>query len=166
MKKFISLLLISLTFLGCNGTNSPTFTRTLFQTVPEKEATLVQTGKDKRYCVRCGMDLVKYYKTSHSAEINHKHTQYCSIHCLEEHLGEGITLKNPMVVDVTTLKLIPVNSANYVVGSSKKGTMSKVSKYAFLKLEDAKKFQKLYGGKIMNFQETLDEAKKDFKYYR
>ncbi len=166
MFKIFSVTFIAFIFIGCGGSNSPKINYKLFQSVDENQATLVQTGKDKRYCIRCGMDLVKYYKTSHSAEINHKHTQYCSIHCLEEHLGKGITLKNPMVVDVTTLKLIPVNSANYVVGSSKKGTMSKVSKYAFLKLEDAKKFQKLYGGKIMNFQETLDEAKKDFKYYR
>jgi nitrous oxide reductase accessory protein NosL len=44
--------------------------------------------------------------------------------------------------------------------------MSKISKYAFKDIEDAKEFQKMYGGKIMNFNEAREVAKKDFKNYR
>jgi nitrous oxide reductase accessory protein NosL len=65
-------------------------------------------------------------------------------------------------VDVTSLKLLPVLEVYYVVDSSKRGTMSRVSKYAFLNLEDAKKFQKENGGKIMDFNAALEVAKKDF----
>ncbi len=138
----------------------------MFQTVDAKDATLVQDGKNRQSCVICGMDLVKFYKTSYSATYNEKEYQYCSIHCLSDHLGEGIELKNPKVVDVTTLKLIPVLEAYYVVGSRKKGTMSKVSKYAFSSLKAAEIFQSKYGGEIMDFYGALEKAKEDFKYYK
>lgn len=138
----------------------------MFQTVEKKDAILVQEGKNKQSCIICGMDLVKFYKTSYSATYNEKEHQYCSLHCLSDHLGEGIELKNPKVVDVTTLKLIPVLDAYYVVGSEKKGTMSKVSKYAFSSLKAAEIFQSKYGGEIMDFYGALEQAKEDFKYYK
>lgn len=160
------MFVISLLFIGCGVEKKPNVKSGMFQSVGEKEATLVQSGKEKRYCVKCGMDLVKYYKTSHTSTYKGKHYQYCSIHCLENHLGDGITIKNPKVVDVESLKLISVADAYYVVGSKKRGTMSRVSKYAFLKYEMAKKFQSLYGGEIMNFNEAREKAMEDFKHYR
>lgn len=138
----------------------------IFQSVDKKDAVLLQDGADKNYCLRCGMDLVKYYKTSHSASDEKKVYQYCSIHCLEEHLGDGIELKNPLVVDVTTLKFIDATKAYYVVGSRVRGTMSKISKYAFLNQEDAHKFQSQNGGEIMDFYKALEVARGDFKNYR
>lgn len=135
----------------------------MFQTVPAEKATLVQEGKNKNYCVRCGMNLVKFYKTSHAASQNDKRYQYCSIHCLAEHLDEGNELKNPTVVDVTSLKMIPLLNAHYVVGSSVRGTMSAVSKYAFENIEDAQAFQKKYGGKILDFHGALEVAREDFE---
>jgi hypothetical protein len=112
------------------------------------------------------MKLARYYKTSHKAEIGDKKFQYCSFHCLEDHLGEGVRLKNPEVVDVASLKFISVMDAYYVVGSQKKATMSRISKYAFAKKEDAVAFQKLYGGKIMDFTEARKIVQEDFKHYR
>jgi nitrous oxide reductase accessory protein NosL len=159
----VSLFVILLSGCGAQKTvSAPSAPSALFQTVSEKDAILVQDGKEKRYCSRCGMDLVRFYKTSHMAELDGKPIQYCSIHCLEEHLGQGVTLKNPKVVDVNTLKFISIADAFYIVGSSKRGTMSRVSKYAFSNLEDAKKFQKLYGGEIMDFNSAQEVAKKDF----
>jgi len=151
-----------LSFVGCVGTAS--VPKKMFQSVPKKDAILLQTGKDRRYCAMCGMDLVKFYKTSHSATKDSKVYQYCSIHCLEDHLGHGATLKNPKVVDVSSLKFISIKDAYYVVGSKKKGTMSRVSKYAFAKLEDAKEFQAKNGGKIMRFNDALKRAKEDFRF--
>lgn len=171
MKYFI-ILIVGLLFVGCaqkqtakEVVKEPVKKETnavLFQTVKEHEASLIQEGEQKQYCVRCGMDLVKYYKTSHAVALNEKEHQYCSIHCLEEHLGTGITVKNPRVVDVTSLELIPVMQAYYVVGSKIKGTMSRVSKYAFSAKEEAEKFQKLHGGEIMDFSRALTKAKEDF----
>lgn len=170
MNKMIYPLIASLLLLsGCSDTQ-PTHSKhmhKMFQSVSKEQATLVQSGKEKQYCIRCGMDLVKFYKTSHAStsEDGKKQFQYCSIHCLEEHLGEGVTLKNPKVVDVKSLKLISVSEATYVVGSKVRGTMSRVSKYAFLNKEDAIAFQAKHGGEIMNFNEALSKAKEDFKHY-
>jgi nitrous oxide reductase accessory protein NosL len=135
----------------------------IFQTVDKKDAILVQKGAQKEHCPMCGMNLVKYYKTNHAAKLDGENIQYCSIHCLTRHINEGAELENPMVVDVTSLKFIPVTEAFYVVGSDVKGTMSAVSKYAFKNLEDAKAFQKKHGGKILDFYSAWQEAKKDFK---
>jgi len=163
MRKIYATLVMALLFAGCTTDKEPHVKSAMFQSVSPQEATLTQIGKDKESCVRCGMNLIMYYKTSHAAEDEERHYQYCSIHCLEDHLGEGVTLKNPRVVDVDSLKLIPVGDAFYVVGSEKRGTMTRVSKYAFLDEAMAKEFQAKYGGEIMHFKEALEVAKKDFK---
>lgn len=136
----------------------------MFQTVDAKDAHLVQKGEHKNSCIVCGMNLVKFYKTSHTAVDEGVEKQYCSIHCLASDLAKGKELQNPMVVDTKTLKFIPVLEAYYVVGSDVKGTMSRVSKYAFSSLSDAKKFQAKHGGEIMDFRAALDKAKEDFKH--
>jgi len=166
MLKTLTIAVVAMLFVGCGAEKTPHIKSSMFQSVSEQEAILVQSGKDKRYCVKCGMDLVRFYKTSHSSTHKDKEYQYCSIHCLEDHLGEGITLKNPKVVDVTSLKLISVSDAYYVVGSTKRGTMSRVSKYAFADESMAKKFQAKFGGKIMRFNEAREKAQEDFKHYR
>jgi len=136
----------------------------MFQTVTKKDAVLLQKGKAKEHCAICGMNLVMFYKTSHAAtDMNGTVHQYCSLHCLTDHLRQGVELQNPQVVDVTSLKFIPVQEAYYVVGSKKHATMSRVSKYAFKSLDDAKKFQKENGGDIVDFYSAWQLAKKDFK---
>lgn len=164
MRKMYVAIVLALLFIGCATDKEPQVKSNMFQSVSPTEATLTQTSKDKELCVRCGMNLVTYYKTSHAAEDEKRHYQYCSIHCLEDHLGEGVTLKSPKVVDVESLKLIPVGDAYYVVGSKVRGTMTRVSKYAFLSEAMAKEFQAKNGGEIMRFNEALEVAKKDFKH--
>ena len=163
MFKIFTVLVVALLMVGCGPEKNPHVKSGMFQSVSENEAILVQEGKDKRYCDRCGMDLVKFYKTSHHSTVNGVKHQYCSIHCLEDHLGDGVTVKNPQVVDVESLKFIDVNRAYYVVGSKKRGTMSRVSKYAFKSEEMARKFQAKYGGEIMDFTNALERAKEDFR---
>ncbi len=184
MLKTLSIALLIALFAGCTPSTQPTQTPVkkevkkkskkhkkmakhmghLFQSVALKDATLVQTGKHKNSCVRCGMKLNKFYKTNYMATEDGKNLQYCSIHCLAEHLSKGAELENPKVVDVTSLKFIPVLEAYYVVGSDVRGTMSRVSKYAFKSLDDAKAFAKKYGGEIMDFSSALKKAKEDFKH--
>jgi len=134
-----------------------------FQTVNKEKATLLQKGTQKESCYKCGMNLIKFYKTSHASSIGAKKYQYCSIHCLADHLSEGLSLEDPKVIDISSLEFIDTRAAYYVVGSKVRGTMSRVSKYAFLKKSDAKDFQARNGGEIMNFFEALEVAKKDFK---
>ncbi len=160
------ILICGVIFSGCATQKAPQVKSSMFQTVSPELATLLQEGKDKKMCPICGMDLVKYYKTNHSATHEGKVFQYCSLHCFEDHLGEGIVLKNPKVVDVASLKFINATQAFYVVGSKQRGTMSRVSKYAFLKEEDAKKFHSQNGGIIMDFKNAREKAQEDFKYYK
>lgn len=166
MIKLFGSVVLAFVISGCGASKPMSMTHKPFQMVDEKDAVLVQTTKDKRYCVKCGMDLVRYYKTSHCSEDENRKYQYCSIHCLEEHLGEGVTLKNPKVVDIGSLKFISISKAYYVVGSKKRGTMSRISKYAFASESEAKKFQALYGGEIMDFNGAREVAQEDFKHYR
>jgi len=166
MIKILTAFVLVFILLGCGSTKKMSMTHQPFQMVDKKDATLVQKGSDKESCARCGMNLVRFYKTSHSSVHKGKSFQYCSFHCLEDHLGEGIVLKNPQVVDITSLKFIPVAEANYVVGSSKRGTMTRTSKYAFRNIEAAKKFKKQYGGEIMSFSDAREIVKEDFKHYR
>ncbi len=135
----------------------------MFQSVSKDKATLLQSGKDKGSCIACGMNLVKFYKTSHAAHLNDTTRQYCSIHCLAEEKNlKKMPLSDLKVVDVKSLKFIDAASAFYVVGSKKKPTMSEISKYAFASKEDAIKFSKRNKGKVLNFDEALKIAMKDF----
>ena len=133
----------------------------MFQSVPEDKAVLLQKGKEARYCVECGMDLVKFYKTSHAAKVDGKQKQFCSIHCLATAMKSDAKISDIKVVDTKTLKWIDAKKAHYVVGSNIKGTMSRVSKYAFANLDDAKAFAKKHGGKILNFNQAFKMALKE-----
>ncbi len=135
-----------------------------YRAVPFAKAEILQSGENKMYCSKCGMTLPMFYKTNHVATVDGNVTQFCSMFCLIEAINSAKEVKDIKVVDNTTLKFIPANSAFYVVGSSKPATMAaKVSKYAFGTKDAANKFMQNFGGKIMSFKDALELAKKDFK---
>ena len=156
MKKSLGLFILFFAFIFTNLN-----AQEMFQTVEAKDATLVKTDSSKEFCNVCGMHLTKYYKTSHTAEFKNGHKeQYCSLHCLAEvHKNYEDKIKNIQVVDTNSLKLIDAKKAFYVVGSSKEGTMSPVSEYAFLNKDEALKFKNEFGGDIYNFDESLKLSK-------
>jgi len=133
----------------------------MFQSVPKEKATLLQEGKAKMFCPECGMTLPMFYKTNHAAHVNGKTKQYCSIHCLVEDMNKGAKLTDIKVVATNSLKFIDALKATYVVGSSKKGTMTKVSKYAFSSEREANVFVRENGGKVTNFKGAIKIAKAD-----
>ena len=130
----------------------------MFQSVSKDKAILLQDGKLHNSCVVCGMKLNMFYKTNHASKQNGTNKQYCSIHCLYEDLQKNKDLKDLKVVDITSLKFIDATKAYYVVGSKKKATMSRVSKYAFKTIDDALRFTNKYGGKVVDFKTALDIA--------
>lgn len=141
----------------------------MFQSVPVEKATIMQEGKDKMYCPNCGMYLPKFYKTTHAVELKDGSArQYCSIYCLVEEMeltvlrGKHDTIKKILVVDVPSLKYIDAKNATYVVGSTKPGTMTTKSKYAFANADDAKKFAAKNGGEVTDFDTAYNIALKDF----
>ncbi len=127
------------------------------QTVPADQAQLLQSGPGKLYCPNCGMNLVKFYKTSHALGDQ----QYCSLHCFSEVNSELNGARDKaQVVDFTSLKFIPAAKAHYVVGSDVKGTMTMTSKYAFAEKADAEAFASDHGGEIMSFEAAFAVASK------
>jgi len=162
-KTLFALLALCLIALSIQAEESkPKRMMKLYQMVPPDMATIVQDGKAKLFCPECGMTLSMFYKTNHVATVAGKVKQYCSIHCLVEDIEKGSKLTDIKVVDTITLKFIPVEKATYVVGSSKKGTMTMVSKYAFANRTDAEKFAKDNGGKLVDYNSAYKAAKSDF----
>jgi nitrous oxide reductase accessory protein NosL len=135
----------------------------MFQSVPMDKATILQEGKNKMYCQTCGMTLPMFYKTNHAGTIDGHTKQYCSIHCavMVKDLKK-MDLKDIKVVDTNSLKFIDAETAHYVIGSNKKGTMTMVSKYAFADKSEAEAFAKENGGRVAGFKEAWEAAKKDF----
>ncbi|MDM5272465.1 nitrous oxide reductase accessory protein NosL [Sulfurovum sp. zt1-1] len=154
-------------FNACTGTvqqQTPQKTYTRFQSVPLSQAILLQHGNKKEDCIICGMHLPTFYKTNHAATTkDHQIRQYCSLHCVvHDNEINKTDLYDVKVVDVTTLKFISAQSAYYVVGSMREGTMSHFSKYAFAKRKNADAFVKKYGGHVMNFYDAYTIAMQDF----
>jgi len=164
MKKMI-LILAALVMVGSNafaeGTQQEMKAQSgkkmpaRFQSVSADKAVILQEGEAKMYCPKCGMTLPMFYKTNHAAHVDGKSEQFCSIHCLAETMADGKKVTDIKVVDNTTLKFVDASKAWYVVGSSKAGTMTMTSKYAFANKADAETFAKEFGGKVMNFNDTL-----------
>ncbi|MGE4317860.1 MAG: nitrous oxide reductase accessory protein NosL [Deferribacterales bacterium] len=154
MKRF--MIVIMLLFSLC------AFAEAEFEKTASGTPEIIQKGPQKMWCPICGMNLKNYYKTSHAVELNNGNTrQYCSIRCLVNDFPnlEG-QIKNILVVDAKTEKLINVKNAVYVVGSSVPGTMTKTSKIAFGSMDDAAAFQKEFGGEITDFSTAFKSAQK------
>ena len=162
MKKTLLLIgAILFVMVGCNSEKADIKKMpTKFQSVSVNQAQLLQDGKGKMFCNICGMNLPMFYKTSHASKVDGKQHQFCSIHCLVETINSGKKVEDIQVVNNEDLKFIDAKKAWYVVGSSKAGTMSRVSKYAFGNPIKAQAFAKEFGGKVMNFNATLALVKK------
>lgn len=152
--KFSIIAILSITFAygDAAGEKKPKMN---YQAVPMDKATIVQDGETKQYCPVCGMTLPMFYKTNHAATHDGHTAQYCSVHCLvEDKEVNGKNLTDAKVVDNKSLKFIDAKDAFYVVGSSKPGTMTMTSKYAFSTEADAKIFQTENGGEIKKYDEV------------
>ena len=144
--------------------NHAAHTEKMFQSVHKDKAIILQDGENKFACSNCGMSLPKFYKTNHAATVEGETKQFCSIHCLSEaKTVKQLPMQNIQVVNTISLAFIDVQSAFYVVGSRKKGTMSRVSKYAFANQLEAEAFVGRYGGEVVGYSEAFDTALKDFK---
>jgi nitrous oxide reductase accessory protein NosL len=154
--KYIKIILLSLliTFSGASE---------IYEDY-DKEAfskpILVQKGTQKQWCPVCGMNIKKFYKTSHTAQLkNGTQRQYCSMRCLAvDNKKHSINIKTIHSIDNRTEKLITSKDAFYVVDSDIMGTMSKISKLPFSKKEDALQFIEEYDGKLTTFDDALKIA--------
>ncbi|WP_456450568.1 nitrous oxide reductase accessory protein NosL [Hydrogenimonas sp.] len=149
---FVSLAMLLALTLGLQAAG--------FSKMAGGQPQLIQEGPQKMWCPVCGMNLKMFYKTSHAVVLKDgTKKQYCSIRCLAaDWKNVSDKVDKILVVDAKTEKLIDATKAHYVVGSKVPGTMSMTSKIAFGSLEDAKAFQKRYGGKIVDFKTAFKMA--------
>lgn len=161
MRTLFALFVSALLLFANNG---------MFQSVPENEAQLLQSGPSKAYCPNCGMYLPKFYKTNHAVKLkNGEVRQYCSVHCLVEEREMGYLrdkrdqISEILVVDVTGKQFIDARKAHYVIGSRVKGTMSGTSKYAFAKKADAEAFMIENGGTLSDYDGAYKTSLADFE---
>ncbi len=113
------------------------------------------------YCQKCGMNLKHHKETQHKVIINEEETSVCSLHCVIETTKNNNNYKI-MGFDNTTNSFKPIGELIYVIGSNKKGAMTKESEFAFSDNDDVKIFIQENGGKIINGKEIIQYVKSKF----
>lgn len=118
-------------------------------------------------CPNCGMVRSMWARTWMTFENSAGKQEVCSFHCLADMaIKSG---EKPQSVEtalyVIPEKMVPANTAWFVVGSKAKGTMTMNSKIAFPSEKEAEEFTKSCGGKPQSFSDTfklaLDELSKE-----
>ncbi len=131
----------------------------------------LKTGKkytDKGRCPNCGMMLNMWARTRQEFKNSEGTYSTCSIRCMAD-MSQNSGEKPRDAKTALYLhpeKMVPVESAFYVAGSSAKGTMTMNSKLAFASEAEAAEFQKQYGGKIVSFTTAFAAAIKELSVSR
>jgi copper chaperone NosL len=114
----------------------------------------------KKRCPNCGMMINMWARTRHSFTHPEGDFTTCSIRCMaDKAVNSGETPADGQVaLYLEPDKMIPVEKASYVIGSSAKGTMTMKSKIAFENKQAAEKFAAAYGGQIVGFEGTFATA--------
>lgn len=109
------------------------------------------------YCEVCGMNLKMQEKSTHQAKNKH----YCSLHCAFE--ASNGKLDSIIGFDNENKKMRALNDLFYVVGSSQKSAMTSESEFGFGSKQAAQKFQKEFGGKIIEGEKMRDYVANKFQ---
>lgn len=117
-------------------------------------------------CENCKMNLKKFISTSHAIKTKNDGSRfYCSINCstiASEEIKENI--KEVYAIDYGLTKYFPVGKMYYVIGSNLKGTMTKISKFAFSDKNKAEFFMDTFEGKeIVDFSEAYNMSLQEIK---
>ncbi|HTY02124.1 MAG TPA: nitrous oxide reductase accessory protein NosL [Rhodocyclaceae bacterium] len=135
------------------------------QFIPKKPADPAPQDNDvEKYpnCPYCGMDR----RYNHKARMlihygNDVPDPLCSIHCGVISLAINLALDPKAIyvadnaVETDPRPLVEVGKATFLVGSDLPGVMTWNSKVAYGSAEAAAAAQKVHGGRLMDFQETL-----------
>jgi len=114
----------------------------------------------QKQCPNCGMMINMWARTRHSFKHSEGDFTTCSIRCMADkgvNSGENPT-NGQVALYLDPDKMIPVEKAAYVIGSSAKGTMTMKSKIAFENQQTAEKFAAAYGGQIVDFKGAFAAA--------
>lgn len=124
------------------------------------DATAQAPQKVGASCPNCGMILKEWAHTNHDFTNAEGSFRTCSIHCVADMSQKSGTQPKDIRValHLQPEKMIPAETAAYVIGSKDPGTMTQVSKLAFESKEAADKFMAEKGGKAGGFAEALAMA--------
>ena len=161
---FIALILLfatgSMTIFAMEETKPGT---TAVKQVPDIEHPIKDPKmySETMICPNCGMMINMWARTRHSFHHAEGDFTTCSIRCLADKIeSSGTDADNVQVaVYIDPDKMIPVEEASYVIGSTAPGTMTMKSKIAFTDGSSAEEFASSYGGEVVDFQAALAEAK-------
>ncbi len=114
-----------------------------------------------QYCQKCGMNLHHHKETNHKIIIENQEITLCSLHCAIDAIKDNnkYEIKG---FNNTTQSFIPIGELIYIIGSNKKGAMTKESEFAFSSSDDVKAFIQENGGRIINGTEIIKYAKSKF----
>jgi len=124
-----------------------------------KKEIKVESITSEMGCENCGMNLKKFISTSHAVKMKNGDSHfYCSINCSTiawEALKENA--ESVFAIDYGLTKYFPVKEVHYVIGCNLRGTMTKISKFAFTNLDKAESFKSTFSGKeIVNYDGAFD----------
>ncbi len=117
-------------------------------------------------CKNCGMSREKFAYSRMLIEYPDSKVGLCSIHCVAVTL-RGAVDRSPTAIFVGDYKsrdLIDALNAQWVIGGSKPGVMTKKAKWAFKAKEDADAFIKEFGGALATYNEALKAAYEDIRH--
>jgi nitrous oxide reductase accessory protein NosL len=111
-------------------------------------------------CPNCGMTRGMWARTWYAFENADGKHQVCSLHCLADisrksgHVPKQVQVALYLSPEVS----VPAASAVFVVGSRARGTMTRVSKLAFVDRSSAEEFAAACGGKVTTWLEAYSMA--------
>ncbi len=118
-------------------------------------------GKRIGICNVCGMEVFEKMMTRVEVSIDTLVYHACGIGCataiIDEHRQN---VKDVKVIDFKTFKLIDAKKASFVVGSVISPVRAMLPEFSFLNKKDADDFVKIYGGRILKYEEMTDIARK------
>lgn len=117
-------------------------------------------------CIHCGMSRAQFAHSRMLVEYQDGSTAgVCSLNCaaIELDNNRDRKIKSVLVADYNTGRLLEARSAHCVVGGEKKGVMTMLPKWAFLREEDAEQFMKQHGGRPAKYEEVLQLARENKK---
>jgi len=124
---------------------------------------LFSYAAEREGCVVCGMYLDLYEITRYELRFKDGTSQStCSLACAAGLIRDNRKkIKTIRVADFLTGKLIDADKALILEGSDIPGVMSYTSRVAFPSREAALSMQKEHGGKIITFDEALENQLRD-----
>lgn len=120
--------------------------------------------EEHRSCAFCGMDRKAYgYSRMLIRYEDGTEAGVCSLHCAVTELdaNKDRTVKALLVADRGDRKLVPAETAFWVIGGSKRGVMTQRPKWAFRTQAGAESFVKAHGGTIITWSSALAAARED-----